>query len=681
MISDGPASATAQEGKAEGRTEASVYSSPDWFAVSDHARHPLRYSYRAVDRRTFLKRTGRSVLLAGAVASSSSCDLFSSDEAIPKSILSYGFDGSGKGWSGDWLNVRYAGHWERRRGEGIVRVGPAPGRAVDDALQTEYMAQPIVLASSEISDVEVSVSVATEGFAEGGVIARWDHDRAYALLIRSPEVLLVRYAIDDRRILRRSKLPGQADRWRLKLSVAGGRLVGRAEAGEESVVLGASDPDPLRAGAVGVVANPTNGDAPGTARFRSFRAASTQEPSQPEERFVYRFAGAIVAGDGGAKARLTARTVYPRPLGFEIARNRDFSDPVVIAPAEPEGKWGSVHAWAEALDEGILYFWRPFVSRGDSRVVGPSAHFRTPAFNREVRFVFASCTSGRTTDYSSFARAASFAPEFYLHAGDWGYPDLTSLAHSPDHFQHRWTRLLRTSEVDELIEGTPLMFWQDDHDYRADNGWAETCQPFTIWSFDELHSNPSDTYFDLRWGDLHVWCLDCRLFATDPGAADDASKSRLGEEQKQWLREGMAASDAPVRVVASGMVFRNKDPKDKGWHNVYQTERDELLDFFRSLDATVFILSGDSHGHRLIHHFEFGELYEITASGTDFPETSRWGKPNFDPEHTLHHIDDRTGFAVIDLDPPGEGREVRIRSVSTHSGETMFEKALPVPSG
>lgn len=558
-----------------------------------------------------------------------------------------------------------------------MRIGPAPGRAVDDALQTEYMAQPIVLASTEISDGEVAASVATEGFVEAGVVARWDHDRAYALLIGATHALLVRYVVDDRHILKQARLPATPDRWRLTLAVAGGRIRGRVEGGGEELVLAATDPKPLRAGTVGIVANPTDADGAGTAGFRSFRASSRQAASAPTVRFVYRFAGAVIANDGGARARLTARTVYPRAIGFEIARDQSFAGAIVIEPTAPEGKWGSVHAWAADLDEGAEYFWRPFVTVGDERVVGDSGRFRTPAPEQAVRFAFGSCTSGRTTDYSSFARAASFDPEFYLHAGDWGYPNLTALTHGPDHFQHRWTRLLRTVEVGELIARTPLLFWQDDHDYQADNGWAETCKPYTVWSFDELHANPTDEYFDLRWGDLHVWCLDCRLFATDPMAPDDASKTRLGAEQKRWLKEGMAASDAPVRIVAAPMVFRNKVPADKGWHNAYTTERDELLAFFADLDATVLILSGDSHGHRLIHHFEFGELYEIVASGTDFPH-SNFGQGNNDPEHTIHNIDDRTGFAVIDLDPPGEGRRVTIRSVSTKEGETMFEKSLPV---
>lgn len=379
--------------------------------------------------------------------------------------------------------------------------------------------------------------------------------------------------------------------------------------------------------------------------------------------------------------RLAARTVLPSPVFFEIADNDGFDDSMQSPSYEPQGRWGSVRHIVEGLKPGTKYYWRPFTGGQSERTIyGRTASFTTPAPDAAVKFAFGSCTSGRTTDYSSFSTAAGFEPDFYLHAGDWGYANLNSLRHGPDHFQARWARLLRVPEMRPLLDATPLMFWQDDHDYQADNGWAETIAPYTVSAFDDFHANPTDEYFDLRWGDVHVWCVDCRLFATDPAAPDGPAKSRIGAEQKKWLMDGMTASDAPVRVLASGMVFRNKVLDDDGWHSTYAYERDELLGFFSKLPATTFILSGDSHGHRLIHHFEFGELYEVTASGTDFPPTAYWGQGNNDPEHTLENITDRTGFALVELDPPGENRTVSIKSIASADGEVMFQKFLPVRS-
>ena len=630
-----------------------------------------------VDRRTFLK--GAGAVAAGAALVS--CDVFSDEPARFEKVFSDGFGGTGEGWGSDWMKVRYEAEWSRADGAGIIPVDLAPKRGIEeDARQTEYMGFPVVVPGHSVADVRVTCDVERDGPVEAGVIARWRHDEAYALLLRDGEALLCRYSVKDRHDFQRKALTGDAQRWKLTLTVIGGAVTGvvEGEFGGE-VRLRGTDPEPLLAGAAGAVVNPRSAEKGGRGVFRDFEVESRDGSAPLQPTFVYRFAGGVTATDDGVDVRLAARTVIPAAVGFQISRSDNFDDARELAPTDPQGEWGSVRQTATGLEPGTEYHWRPFTDDGDERIYGRSATFRTLEPNTPVRFAFGSCTSGRTTDYSSFSTAASFEPDFYLHAGDWGYANLNSLKHGPDHFQARWSRLLRVPEMRPLLDASPLMFWQDDHDYQADNGWAETVAPYTVWAFDEFHANPTDTYFDIRWGDLHVWCLDCRLFATDPAAPDGPGKSRLGAEQKAWLKEGMTASDAPVRVVAAAMVFRNKVLDDDGWHSTYAHERDELLGFFSELPSTTFILSGDSHGHRLIHHSEFGELYEVIASGTDFPPSAYWGQGNNDPEHTLENITDRTGFALVELDPPGPMRTVSIKSIASLDGDVMFEKYLRVP--
>ena len=610
-----------------------------------------------------------------------SCDVFADDpsEAPFESVFTEDFS-SGE-WGSDWLSVRYEFQPTVAKGAGILEVDVAPKRAIEeDARQTEYMGFPVVVPGHAVDDTKVSCEVEIDGVVEAGVIARWRHDEAYALLIRDGEVLLCRYSVKDRQDFQRKALTGDARRWTLTLTVTGGSVNGTVtgEFGGE-VRLRGEDPEPLPSGAAGVVVNPRSNEKGGRGKFRKFEVFGRADAAPLEPNFVYRFAGGFRETEEGIDVRLAARTVLPAAVGFQVADNEAFEDPRDIQPQEPQGPWGSVRSFAETLTHATTYYWRPYTGEGDSRIYGRTARFRTPDRDGGVRFAFGSCTSGRCFDYSSFSTAASFEPEFYLHAGDWGYANLNTLKHGPDHFQARWARLLRVPEMRPLLDATPLMFWQDDHDYQADNGWSETIAAYTIGAFDDFHANPSDEYFDLRWGDVHIWCVDCRLFATDPKAPDGPAKSRLGAKQKAWLKEGMAASDAPVRIVASGMVFRNKVPDDDGWHSTYAYERDELLKFFSELPSTTFILSGDSHGHRLIHHFEFGEMWEINSSATDFPPDAYWQQGNNDPEHTVENHLEHTGFAIVELDPPGPNRAVGIKVVTSAKGDVMFQKFLPVP--
>jgi hypothetical protein len=620
----------------------------------------------------FLQRAGSSLLVSGATLSLA-CE---PQDGAPK-VFSDRF-AEPERWDEGWLNVRYSSAWERVGDTAVIMVPrPRQGAMIIGERRMEYLYQPVVIPAHDLDDVAVAVDVRIEGGVEAGALARWSYDVAYAALLSDDRLLLCRYDSTDRKVLVSGRVNEVVGWTRVSFRARRGRLLAGAESGGEEITVAYREDSPLPSGLVGLVANPTSSEVGGRAYFRTFEATALgrTHPSQP--RIAYRFAGAIERRGNGWSARLAARTVVPEAIAFEIGRTEDLSDSRIVGPSAPRGALGAVRSWIDDLEEGTRYYWRPLVVTSGRAGRGPIATFRTPPpAEGSVRFAFGSCTSGRLSHYPSFARAASFHLDFFLHAGDWGYADVTSYRHAPDHFQARWTRLLRSAEVDRLLASTPLLFWQDDHDYQADNGWAATVPAYAVQAFDELHANPRDDYFDIRWGDLHIWCLDCRLFASDPAGPDDATKTRLGTAQKKWLKDGMSSSDAAVRIVASPMAFRDKVDEDAGWHNAYTHERHELLRFFSELNATVLVLSGDSHGQRLIHHHEFGELYEVTSSGTDFPP-GLYGQGVNDPEHTLEYRQ-TTAFALVELDAASPERALTTSIVSSSQGRVLFSKRLAV---
>jgi alkaline phosphatase D len=76
--------------------------------------------------------------------------------------------------------------------------------------------------------------------------------------------------------------------------------------------------------------------------------------------------------------------------------------------------------------------------------------------------------------------------------------------------------------------------------------------------------------------------------------------SMIGKTQKNWLMEGMRASDADFLFVVSSVNFMiphvavNKEDKDEAW-TVFMEEREQLIEFWDSLGKPVFILTGDLH--------------------------------------------------------------------------------------
>ena len=558
-------------------------------------------------------------------------------------------------------------------GTGVVDLPSSTPKAIGEKgkVVAAYMARPVLVAGAQVEDAEVQAVVEIEGPAEAGVLARAWFDEAYALVVSQGRAILCRYDPLDRTILAERSI-AKASAYRVTLVAEPGRITGVVEPrdGGRGASLTFLEKRDLGPGHVGVVANPIGPD-PARVRFSSFTASSVEEPKTPKPRLLYAFVGAI----GDSSARVSAQSFPPVPLVFE-SREGSSGETSPIVRGDPR-EHGNVQVEVPLARSGTRLDIR--TDEGETLLPSPFGK-QLPGQEDQlapgdaVTFAFASCTSGRVTAYPSF-RAIAERTNRLLHGGDWGYADLTAVHPGPDQFQARWIRLLRAPEVQDFLAEGQLMFWQDDHDYNADNGWSEEIDPMAVTAFDEIHANPSDDYFEVRWGDVHVWCLDCRLHATDPKAPDGPDKSRIGAAQKAWLKQGMTDSDAPVKVVASGMVFRNKPPEDPGWHNDYAYERDELLEFFSSLDATVVIVSGDSHGQRLIHHFEFGELYEFNSSGTDFPGG---GQGNHDPEHTLVNDDKSPGFALVELDEAGPDRKLKVSCLSSEDGHELFSKTFPV---
>nr|MDQ3958454.1 hypothetical protein [Actinomycetota bacterium] len=384
------------------------------------------------------------------------------------------FARDGSGWGDKWLNVRYEGPWSVEGGKGIVEVEPAVEKALQEGKEVaEYMARPVIAPGLDADDVLVTATVELDGPIEAGVIARVTYDEAYALLVRDGEARLYRYDVVDRTLLGKDTFPGGGP-VAVSLRTNGGLIHAVVEGDWGGLDIRFDDPDPLERGFAGVLVNPASTTEGGRASISDL-VIEEHGVIALRPRFAYRFAGAVEE----TKARVTARTEVPMPVAFEYATNEDFEDSVVTPSRAPEGKLGSVHRWLDGLEPDTQYFWRPLAVRDGNELPGPAASFRTPPPpGAAVRFAYGCCTSGRITSYPSFEVARSQEPAFYLHSGDWGYADLTCLARRADHFQARWMRLLRERNVASLLTQTPLLFWQDDHDYQADNGWADTVNAY-----------------------------------------------------------------------------------------------------------------------------------------------------------------------------------------------------------
>jgi alkaline phosphatase D len=114
---------------------------------------------------------------------------------------------------------------------------------------------------------------------------------------------------------------------------------------------------------------------------------------------------------------------------------------------------------------------------------------------------------------------------------------------------------------------------------------------------------PGRLYRSFRWGrTVEFFILDARQYRTPAFRFDGPEKTMLGRAQKQWLLDGLARSDALVKVVVSTVPLRHHS--GDSWEG-YTFERNEILRFIADRRITnVIFLVGDVHYAALLRHPE-----------------------------------------------------------------------------
>ena len=113
------------------------------------------------------------------------------------------------------------------------------------------------------------------------------------------------------------------------------------------------------------------------------------------------------------------------------------------------------------------------------------------------------------------------------------------------------------------------------------------------------------SHYRVRVSNCEFFVLDTRSHRQmhDTRHPDKPGLSMLGTRQKQWLMDGMKASDAEFFFVVSSVNLMvphigggavRADNKDDAW-TVFFDEREQLIDFWDGLERPVFVLTGDLH--------------------------------------------------------------------------------------
>ncbi len=347
-------------------------------------------------------------------------------------------------------------------------------------------------------------------------------------------------------------------------------------------------------------------------------------------------------------------------VDWEVSEDDGFTRIAQTGSASATPQLGhSVHVELGGLEPGREYFYR-MMAGGQ---VSPVARTKTaPALGTAVdrfRFAFASCQHYEHGLYTALGHLADENVDLIVHLGDYIYEmsygqNLVRHHEAPepvtlDEYRARYTMYRSDPNLIAAHASAPWVVTWDDHE--VDNNYADdiaedeqTVQQLLLrraaayqafYEFMPLRraampvGPDAQLYRRIRFGnliDMHV--LDTRQYRSDQPCGDRrqpscaqhvaSNQSMLGSRQRDWLFEGLAASDARWNVLAQQVMMARlrgmNDNGDETWSmdmwDGYPTERQALLDVLAEVGTpNPVVLTGDIHSHWVADlHTDFDDL-------------------------------------------------------------------------
>ncbi|MGI5399630.1 alkaline phosphatase D family protein [Streptomyces sp. CA-135486] len=399
--------------------------------------------------------------------------------------------------------------------------------------------------------------------------------------------------------------------------------------------------------------------------------ATTATAASAEEASVFQHG--LASGDPLPDGVLLWTRITPAPeavpgsgkgpdtaVGWEVAEDKGFTR--IVARGSTTSKAASDHTVkvdVRGLRQATAYYFRFTAGTSVSPVGRTRTAPATDASTPGVRFGVVSCANWESGYFSAYRHLAARADlDAILHLGDYiyeyatgGYPEPKYVVrqHSPKNeiitladYRTRHATYKTDADLQALHATHPVIAIWDDHEFANDtwSGGAQNHTPGTEGDWAARAAAARQAYFEwmpvrastegtvyrrLRFGklaDLHL--LDLRSFRSQQttignGSVDDPERTITGRAQLDWLKAGLAGSDASWKLVGTSVMISPVAfgslpahllepiaellglPKEGLAINVdqwdgYTDDRKELLAHLtqRGIENTVF-LTGDIH--------------------------------------------------------------------------------------
>ncbi|WP_175407540.1 alkaline phosphatase [Streptomyces sp. TRM64462] len=290
---------------------------------------------------------------------------------------------------------------------------------------------------------------------------------------------------------------------------------------------------------------------------------------------------------------------------WEVAEDRGFADVVARGALTASAATDhTVKVDVRGLRPATTYWFRFTAGAGagdgtGAGTVSPVGRTRTtPAHDAAtpgVRFGVVSCANWEAGHFAAYRHLAARADlDAILHLGDYiyeygtgQYPKTGTVlrAHEPRHeivsladYRLRHAMYKTDRDLQALHAAHPVIAMWDDHEFADDtwSGGADNHSPDAEGDWAARMAAAKQAYFEwmpvrtstegnvyrrLRYGklaDLHL--LDLRSFRSQQtsvgsGAVDDPERTITGRAQLDWLKAGLASSDATWRLVGTSVMI------------------------------------------------------------------------------------------------------------------------------
>ncbi len=243
-----------------------------------------------------------------------------------------------------------------------------------------------------------------------------------------------------------------------------------------------------------------------------------------------------------------------------------------------------------------------------SRVQG---RFRTaPAADSvaPVQFAVVTCQAIGSADcgdsgHSPYRLIPMLGADFFVHTGDIVYYDKVPLCKDVQHARWKWNRMYGFHFNRDFHSTISSYFMKDDHDTLKDDCWPGQTYGELTWDdglaiFREQVPMGTKTYRTVRWGkDVQIWMTENRDFRSANRDADGPQKTILGAEQKAWLRQTLAQSDATFKflIMPGPLVGPDKRGKCDNHSNFCFKHEGDQLRALVAAEKNMFVINGDRH--------------------------------------------------------------------------------------